>query len=213
MQAYTEVCQPFKFYGGHGQEGHLHLRTAIFGIHLERTYSLLVDTHFIPIHIIQARIPTGNFWVTGPAFDPSARTWSKALRPKGWGKKTKCVWVRENSFFFFWQRLLQLSGWHSSTGATVKVLLSEQCGELAECFCLSDRGGGELHPSPSRGEWYWWEVDLIQSSTFFLFWISVSLFFLFFFCASECCQAQRGKERCDGVGCLWMRFKHREHFQ
>lgn len=30
--------------------------------------------------------------------------------------------------------------WHSSTGATVKVLLSEQRGERVECFCLPDTG-------------------------------------------------------------------------
>lgn len=30
--------------------------------------------------------------------------------------------------------------WHSSTGETVNVLLSEQRGELTECFCLPDSG-------------------------------------------------------------------------
>lgn len=49
----------------------------------------------------------------------------------------------------------------------------------------------------------------IFSSVFALFGCLSS----FFFEHLSAAKLNGGKERCDGVGCLWMRFKHREHFQ
>lgn len=166
-----------------------------FGMHLGRTCSQVVPMHFI--------------FSFCPYFAPPARP--LRLQPSNLSKpgdvKTKeCV--RQRNSFSFWRRRLQLSGGRHPRGQLLMYYYQSN----VECLCLP--GVRYLHPSrPSGGERRWWEVDLIQSdffspsTLFFSFWMSA------FFCASECCQARRGKEPCDGVGCLWMRFKHREDFQ
>lgn len=50
-------------------------------------------------------------------------------------------------------------------------------------------------------------------SSAFAFFLDVCLASFFFFEHLSAAKLSGGKERCDGVGCLWMRFKRREHFQ
>ena len=146
--------------------------------------------------IIQVRVPTGNVY---PGLDPSARTRCtlKLIKTTGWKELRVCEGEKQ---------LLCLTPappviwWHSSTGATVNVLLSQQRGELTECFCLPGRGLGTppLSARPRRAllmrSWPY-SITFSFPSTFFLSFLDVCLPFFVFFRASERCQARRGKER------------------
>lgn len=169
------------------------------GGHIWRGHVLGCWHAFDPLQIIQVRIPTGNFWSIG--------TWntSSLSEPRD-GKKNECV--GNTSSFSFWQRLFELSGGTCPQGKLLMYYYHSNV-ESWQNVSVCQTVVWWLHPSlPGRRE-----VDLIQSDFFPPLSVSLSGFLSSFFVHLSAAKHGEGKKRCDGVGCLWMRFKHREHFQ
>lgn len=93
---------------------------------------------FYPIHIIQALIPAGDYFSALEESSPTSSTALRLIKTERWKEQRVCE--GRKSSFSFWRKLLQLSGGTHPKGATVNILLSEQCGEPTECFPLPDRG-------------------------------------------------------------------------
>lgn len=172
-----------------------------FGMHLERTYTQVVDMHFIPFTYSKQGFQQKTFALL-LIHRPALQTYQNQRM-----ERTERVCEGEKQLL-----CLAVFWWHSSTGATVNVLLSEQRGGLTECFCLLDRGSVTPPLSAQRRRSWPYSIRFFSPPLSFFLDVGLPFSFLFFVHLSA---AKLGGEKSVviGVGCLWMRFKSREHFQ